>query len=194
MTHSSHVLDSPFYSMPYDLQKLVRDLTETSFAVESVSILRFRFPEGGWMKVPYLIRYEFKLLPRNLRDSPEFEVRVSRALDPGFKQSNMFRYSDSSMQEMLVNNFKEVRFSAISGVQLSMRVGPRAPLTFLKFVPKNKSYLITPWWSFIEDKTIEEVREKLKSMFHMEFEPPWSCLASKPATVSRGAGSPRSCA
>ena len=61
-----------------------------------------------------------------------------------------------------------------------------APLTFLQFVSRKDSYVITPWWSFIEGKTIEEVREKLKSMFHMQFEPPF--------TVSPGAGSPRSCA
>jgi hypothetical protein len=44
-------------------------------------------------------------MPRDFSTRPEFEVTVTRFLDPAFKHSSLFRESDVPMQEMLVNNF-----------------------------------------------------------------------------------------
>ncbi len=132
----------------------------------------FRFPEVRWANVWYVIRYEFKLMPRDLSTRPEIEVRVTRVLDPVFKKSCLFIESDVSMQEMLVNNRKEIKFFAISGLKVEMRHESGAPLPFVQFVSTENGVehvFRTPFWSKIESNTIEEVREKLKSMFHMEF-------------------------
>ena len=147
----------PWGTLPFDMQELIRDHTATSFAVESDFTMRFRFPEVSWANVQYVIRYEFKLMPPDLSTRPEIEVRVTRVLDPAFKQSRVFIESDVSMQEMLVNNFKEIKFSAISGVKLEMRHESGAPLHFVKFVSRENGVehvFRTPFWSIIERSTI----------------------------------------
>jgi hypothetical protein len=175
LSSDAYVIDSqfPWDTLSFDMQELIRDYTAASFAVESDFKMRFRFPGLSWANVQYVIRYEFKLLPRNLSTSPEIEVRVARFLDPAFKQSRLFLESDVSMQEMLVNNYKEIKFSAISGVKLGMRHESGAPIPFVQFISRENGMehvFRTPFWSTIERNTIEEVREKLKSMFHMQFD------------------------
>lgn len=176
MQHSSHphVVDTlfPLDSLPIDVQEFIRAHTATSFAVESDLTMRFRFPEVSWTNVQYVLRYEFQLMPRDLNSRPEIEVRVTRVLAPAFKQSRLFIESDVSMQEMLVNNFKEVVFCNVSEVKHDIRHGTGAPVPFVQFVSIEKgvqNVLRTPFWSAIEQAKIEEVRVKLKSMFHMEF-------------------------
>jgi hypothetical protein len=164
----------PWNILPFDMQELIRDHTATSFAVDSDFTMCFRFPGGSWANVRYLIRYEFKLMPRDLRTRPEIEVRVTRVLDPAFKQSRLFIESDVSMQEMLMDNHKEIKFSAISGVKVEMRHASGAPVPFVQFVStasqENGAERVfrTPFWSKMERDTIEEVRAKLRSRFHME--------------------------
>ena len=73
------------------------------------------------------------------------------------------------MQEVLVNNFKEISFPSVSAVRLEMRHDRE----FLQFVSRKKTVehaFRTPFWSRIERHTIEAVREKFQSMFCMEFE------------------------
>jgi hypothetical protein len=162
----------PLDTLPFDMQELIRDHTATSFAVESDFTMRFRFPEVSWTNVQYVIRYEFQLMPRDLSTRPEIEVRVTRVLDPAFKQSRLFIESDVSMQDILVNNFKEIIFSKVAGVKHDIHHGTGAPVPCVQFVSMEtgvENVLRTPFWSAIEQTKIEEVRVKLKSLFHMEF-------------------------
>jgi hypothetical protein len=162
----------PWGTLPFDMQELIRDHTATSFAVESDFTMRFRFPEVSWTNVQYVLRYEFQLMPRELSTRPEIEVRVTRVLDPAFKQSRLFIESDVSMQDMLVNNFKEIKFSAISQVKLEMRHESGEQLPFVQFVSRANGVdrvFRTPFWSAINQNKIEELQHKLKSFFHMEF-------------------------
>jgi len=159
-------------TLPFDMQELIRDHTATSFAVESDFTMRFRFPGVSWTNVRYVIRYQFQLLPRDLSTRPEIEVRVTRVLDPAFKQSRLFTESDVTMQEMLVSNFKEIIFSKVAGVGHGIHHGTGAPVPCVHFVSMEtgvQTVLRTPFWSAIEQSKIEEVRVKLKTLFHMEF-------------------------
>ena len=75
------------------------------------------------------------------------------------------------MQEMLLNHYRELRFLAISGVQVEMRHESGSPLPFVHFVSTRngaKRVFKTPCWSKLERSAIEEVREKLRSVFRME--------------------------
>lgn len=161
----------PWKTLPLDMQELIRDHTATRFAVESDFTMRFRFPEVSWTNVRYVICYEFQLMPRDLNSRPEIEVRVTRVLAPEFKQSRLFIESDVCMQDMLVNNFKEIIFSKVAGVKHDIHHGTGAPVPCVQFVSMEtgvENVLRTPFWSVIEQTKIEEVRVKLKSMFHME--------------------------
>lgn len=82
--------------LPRDMQDSILDHTATSFAVESYYPIHLRFSEVGWTEVPYVARYEFKLLARDvdLSTSPEIEFTLTRFLDPAFRQSRLFGESD----------------------------------------------------------------------------------------------------
>jgi hypothetical protein len=156
--------------LPFDMRKLIRDHTGTSFAMESCYPICLRFPEVGWTKVPYVARYEFKLRPRDLNKSPEIEFTLTRFLDPAFRQSRLFEESDVSMQEMLENNFNfKETFSSISAVRLEMR---SESVCLFKFVQTREDgtehVLKTPFWSRVDHNTIEVVRERLQTMFYTE--------------------------
>jgi hypothetical protein len=91
-----------------DAQQLVRKATATRFAVESPCTMRFRLRNVGWTDVPYVIRYECTLKPRDLDAGPEILIRVTRSLHPAFAHTGLFTDSDASLQETLIANFKEI--------------------------------------------------------------------------------------
>lgn len=179
----------PWADLPDDIQTLIGKHTETIFAVESDFTMRIRFPAVGWTTVPYVIRYELLLARRCLRrisereKGPEIQVTISRFLKPAFKHSSLFADSDASMQELLVNNCKEIIFPSISAARLEMRddcagnvrddcAGQlvwQGPIEFMQFVSRKHAFK-TPFWAKIDRNTINEVRHKLKSMFYMEFD------------------------
>jgi hypothetical protein len=157
-----------------DMQDSILGHTAASFAVESHYPIHLRFSEVGWTEVPYVARYEFKLMPRklmprNLSTSPEIEFILTRFLDPAFMQSRLFIESEVGTQEMLVNNFafKET-FSLLSAVRLEMRSEGAGILQFVQKRARGEERLFRmPFWSRVERNTIEEVREKLETMFHV---------------------------
>lgn len=166
-----------------DMQDSILGHTAASFAVESPYPihLRFyddRFSEVCWTEVPYVARYEFKLmprklLPRDLSTSPEIEFTLTRFLDPAFTQSRLFTESDSSTQEMLLKNFMfERTFSMLSAVRLEMRGESVGMFQFVQREHKREHgggiLLGTPFWSRVGRNTIEEVRGKLATMFRVE--------------------------
>lgn len=168
-----------------DMQDSILGHTAASFAVESPYPihLRFyddRFSEVCWTEVPYVARYEFKLmprklLPRDLSTSPEIEFTLTRFLDPAFTQSRLFTESDSSTQEMLLKNFMfERTFSMLSAVRLEMRGESVGMFQFVKKDHHQKGaqggeiLFGTPFWSRVGRNTIEEVRGKLATMFRVE--------------------------
>jgi hypothetical protein len=178
MRHSSkpHVTGSQFAwgHLPRDMRDSILEHTATSFVVESCFPICLRFREVGWTEVPYVARYEFKLLARDvdLSTSPEIEFTLTRFLDPAFMQSRLFGESDVSMQEVLVHNFdfKET-FSSIAAVRLEMR---SENMGFLQLVQRRahatEHVLNAPFWSRVQRNTIEELREKLKTLFCMELD------------------------
>ena len=167
-----------------DLQEKILDHTATSFAVESYYPIHLRFSEVGWTEVPYVARYEFTLMPRKkllstspeikftISASPEIEFTLTRFLDPAFMQSRLFTESEVSMQEMLVNNFmSEETFSSISAVRLEMRSESVGLFQFVQTREHATEHVLrTPFWSRVERNTIEEVRERLRTMFRMDFD------------------------
>jgi hypothetical protein len=174
LSTNPHVIKSQFAwgDLPRDMQDSILHHTGTSFAVESCYPICLRFPEVGWTKVPYVARYEFKLLPRDLSTSPEIEFTLTRFLDPAFRQSRLFGESDVSMQEMLENNFNfKETFSSISAVRLEMRGDSVGLFQLVQTSEDGTEYVFkTPFWSRVERNTIEEVRERLETMFRMEFD------------------------
>ena len=127
--------------------------------------------------MPYVIRYEFALAPRD-RDfltRPEFEVTISRMLDPSFERSRLFTESDAATQQMLLANHKRVQFSGISAARLEMRrqsAGPCEDAAFVQFVAGGSGgsgghAFRTPCWSFLERSAVEDVREQLRTRFCM---------------------------
>ena len=152
-----------------DLQELIREHTSARFAVESDFTMRLRFPGVGWTDVPYVIRYELLLTPRDLSTGPEINVTLSRFLNPAFKHSRLFRQSDASMQKVLAENSKEISFLSVSAVRLERR----HDCEFLQFVSRTSAVqhaFRTPFWARTERSTIQAVCEKLQSMFHMKLE------------------------
>jgi len=168
-----HVIESQFAwgDLPSDMWDSILGHTATSFAVESHYPIHLRFSEVGWNEVLYVARYEFKLLPRNLKTSPEIEFTLTRFLDPAFKQARLFIESDFSMQEMLENNFNfKETFSSISAVRLEMRSEGVWLFQFVQTSEDGIEHVFkTPFWSRVERNMIEEVRERLETMFRMEF-------------------------
>ena len=160
--------------LPRDLQELICEHTEAIFAVESDFTIRLRFPEVGWTSVPHVIRYELLLAPRDLRSSPEIQVTLTRFLHPAFKHSRLFRDSDACMQDALVSCFRETTFSSVSAVRLEVRHDcAEQQHEFLRFVSRKNGVqhaFHTPFWGRIERDKIDEVREKLESVFRMELE------------------------
>ena len=120
----------------------------------------------------YVARYEFKLMPRNLSTSPKIKFTLTRFLDPAFMQSRLFLESEVCTQEMLVNNFMfEETFSLLSAVRLEMRSESVGIFRFVQTGALGEEHLFrTPFWSRVERNTIEEVREKLQTMFHVELD------------------------
>lgn len=152
-----------------DMQELIAEHTSARFAVDSDFTMRLRFPQLGWTDVPYVIRYELLLTPRDLSTGPELNVTLTRFLNPAFMDSRLFRESDGAMQELLVNNFKEITFPSVSAVRLEMR----HDCEFLQFVARINTAehaFRTPFWSRIERNAIEAVRQKCQSVLYMEFE------------------------
>ena len=157
--------------MPRDLQDLIREHTATVFFVEAESTLRLRLQDAGWTAVPYVIRYEFALAQRDryFNTHPEFEVTISRMLDPSFERSRLFTESDAATQQMLLANHKRVQFSGISAARLEMRrqsAGPCEVAAFVQFVSGAHAFR-TPCWSFLERSAVEDVREQLRTRFCM---------------------------
>jgi hypothetical protein len=120
----------------------------------------------------YVARYEFKLMPRNLSTSPKIEFTLTRFLDPAFMQSRLFIESEVCTQEMLVKKFMfEETFSLLSAVRLEMRSESVGIFRFVQTGALGEEHLFrTPFWSRVERNTIEEVREKLQTMFHVELD------------------------
>jgi hypothetical protein len=102
--------------------------------------------------------------------SPEIEFTLTRFLDPVFKQSRLFEESDVSMQEMLENYFNfEETFSKITAVGFEMRSESVGLFQFIQTTKAGTEHVLkTPFWSRVERNTIEEVRERLKTMFYVE--------------------------
>jgi hypothetical protein len=174
-----HVVESRFAwdGLLRDIQENILDHTATSFAVESYYPIHLRFPEVGWTEVPYVARYEFKLMrrklmPRNLSTSPEIEFILTRFLDPAFMQSRLFIESEVGTQEMLVKNFMfGETFSSLSAVRLEMRSESVGMFQFVQKGAHGEEHLFrTPFWSRVERNTIEEVREKMATMFRVELD------------------------
>ncbi len=167
-----YVIESQFAwsKLPLDMQESILDHTLTSFAVESCYPIQLRFSEVGWTEVPYVARYEFNLLPRNLIKSPEIEFTLTRFLDPVFKQSRLFQESDVAMQEMLENYFNfEETFSMITAVRFEKRSESVGLFQFIQTTKEGTEHVLkTPFWSRVERNTIEEVRERLRTMFYVE--------------------------
>ena len=168
-----------------DMRDSILGHTAASFAVESPYPihLRFyddRFSEVCWTEVPYVARYEFKLMPRKLmpRDlstSPEIEFTLTRFLDPAFTQSRLFTESEDCTQEMLLKNFMfEQTFSKLSAVRLEMRSESVGMFQFVQNThiqmeaQGGEILFSTPFWSRVGRNTIEEVRGKLATMFRVE--------------------------
>ena len=168
--------------LPRDMQDSILDHTLTSFAVESCYPVQLRFSEVGWRLVPYVARYEFTLMPRKklLSTSPETKFTISarpeikftltRFLDPVFKQSRLFEESDVSMQEMLENYFNfEETFSMITAVRFEMRSESVGLFQFIQTTKEGTEHVLkTPFWSRVERNAIEQVRERLKTMFYVK--------------------------
>ena len=168
-----------------DMQDSILGHTAASFAVESpypihLRLYDDRFSEVCWTEVPYVARYEFKLmprklLPRDLSTSPEIEFTLTRFLDPAFTQSRLFTESEDCTQEMLLKNFMfEQTFSKLSAVRLEMRSESVGMFQFVQNTHIQKEaqggeiLFSTPFWSRVGRNTIEEVRGKLATMFRVE--------------------------
>ena len=85
LSSNPHVIESQFAwgDLLLDMQESILGHTAASFAVESHYPIHLRFGEVGWTEVPYVARYEFKLMPRklmprNLSTSPEIEFILTR--------------------------------------------------------------------------------------------------------------------
>lgn len=184
LSSDPHVIKSHFDwdELPLDMQGSILDHTLTSFAVESCYPVQLRFSEVGWRSVPYVARYEFTLMPRKkflskspeteftISANPEIEFTLTRFLDPVFKQSRLFEESGVSMQEMLENYFNfEETFSKITAVGFEMRSESVGLFQFIQTTKEGTEHVLkTPFWSRVERNTIEEVRERLETMFYVE--------------------------
>jgi hypothetical protein len=173
--------DSVQTKCPYlhrDALRLVRAATAAQFTVESPCTMSFRFRNVGWTDVPYVIRYECKLKPRDFNAGPEMLIHVTRSLHPTFAHTNLFKDSDVSLQEMLIANYKEITIPSICAVRLVRREHCDAASDFIECVTQANGVTRackTQFWSRIEGGAIRELMQKLKTCFCLELQGDLSC-------------------
>ncbi|NBX18988.1 MAG: hypothetical protein EBR09_16685 [Proteobacteria bacterium] len=157
----------PWSDLPGDLQELIRGHTATVAAVEADVAMRLRFAGEGWTDVPYVIRYELRLAPRDLRAGPEMEVTLRRFLQPAFARSRRFRESDAAMQELLVSNAKEITFSGVCAARAEVRDNGAGQAEFIQFVARRdgaERAWRTPFWGRVERGALDAVRARVAAM------------------------------
>ena len=133
--------------------------------------MRFRFRNVGWTDVPYVIRYECKLKPRDFFAVPEMLMRVTRSLHPAFTHASLFMDSDVSLQKTLIAQYKEITISSICAVSIVRRKHCDATPDFIECVTQANGVTRackTPFWCGIESGAIRELMQKLKTCFCME--------------------------
>ena len=154
-----------------DALRLVRAATAAQFAVEAPCTMRFRFRGAGWTDVPYRIRYECTLKPRDFDAGPEMMMRVSRSMNPAFAHESLFLDSDVSLQETLIAQYKEITIPSICAVSVARRTHCDAASDcshYLECVTRVNGVTRAcklPCWCAIETGVLDTLRQKLKSCF-----------------------------
>jgi len=172
-----------------DALRLVRAATAAHFAVDAPCAMRFRFRDAGWTDVPYLIRYECTLKPRDFNAGPEMLMRVTRSMNPAFARESLFLDSDVSLQETLVAQYKEITIPSICAVSVARRThcdthkygcpayrgmactrqpGASDCSHYLECVTRVNGVTKVcklPCWCAIETGVLDTLRQKLKSCF-----------------------------
>ena len=176
---------------------MIRSHTAAHFVVQQSQTVRVNgIVDGIRISMKWILRIEFKLMPRTVFSHPEFSMRMTEVLDPMYMRSPEFKVlSEALSQEKLqqLDNFvrkreamNQVTFPAIE--RLFVRLDTQNEGELLVKVPFGKPrvqhrgcteecfsrsgmtvrIVTTPVWCAVLRTTWEEVREKLKSVFHME--------------------------
>ena len=167
--------------LPDDLQRLVRKHTAASFVVEG-----HRQEYIGWLgdtnfrHVPVILRYEFKL-QRRLASGPQMQARITRRLDPAYKQTDTYRHAPQYFQDMLENEAckREQVLAPFSALRVKMRTRYRTgidlTLGLLCFVRVHEgpyfpveTHEFAYWWTECPLTVVAELREKLRTVFGVD--------------------------
>jgi hypothetical protein len=174
------------HELPRELQKEVLRHTFAEFDVKGWSFDRYNVEHQGECfrgVISVLHRYEFKLARRRGDSGPELRARFSWAVDPFFKETGGWRQMSPAMHgaiERAVSRSVEIPPFSELRVDLAVEV-LSAPLSDAGEKPSRFYFVrrgdlgrdqphveFSPTWSSLYRENIEEVRDKLKTVFRMD--------------------------
>jgi len=181
-------LPSCLHELPHELQKEVFRHTFAKFDVKAWTFDRYNIEHQGECYrgiIPVLHRYEFKLARRRGDSGPELRARFSWAVDPFFKTTGGWRQMSPAMHgaiERAVSRSVEIPPFSELRVDLAVEVDAlSAPLSDAGEKPSRFYFVrrgdlgrdqphveFSPTWSSLYRDNIEEVRDKLKTVFRMD--------------------------
>jgi hypothetical protein len=187
-----------YVNLTPELRGMIRSHTAARFVVQQSQTVRVSgIVDGVGIRVPWILRIEFKLMPRTVFSHPEFSMRITEVIDPMYMQSREFEELSAALSQEKLQQFdyfvrereamNQVTFPAIE--RLFVRLDTQNKGELLVKVPFGKprvqhrgcteqcfstpsgmtvGIVTTPVWCAVLRTTWEEVREKLQSVFHME--------------------------
>lgn len=168
-----------FHEMPEHLMRFLRKHTAASFVVQwHTNYYQGWIGDTNFGDVPVIIRYEFKL-QRRRESFPEIIARITRVLDPAFKQMELYRNLPANLQfelenrhakrEYVTQSFSALRVKRYPAFENSGNVCYR--FYFVRIhADGTESFEISKAWCSCSPAIVEEVRKKLESEFRMQLE------------------------
>ncbi len=181
-------LPSCLHELPRELQMKVFRHTFAKFDVQVITIDHYNIAHQGECYrgiIPVLHRYEFKLARRREDSGPELRARFSWAVDPFFKTTGGCRQMSPAMHCAIERSVRRsVEIPPFSELRVDLAVEVEAlsePLSDAAEKPSRFYFIrrgdlgrdqphveFSPMWSSLYLDNIEEVRDKLKTVFRMD--------------------------
>ena len=166
-----------FDTLPRDLQMQVLRHTAASFVVsfnyvERSAVLR-RYREQSLQRFSDLVHinacFEFKL-ERRRASGPVMHARFTRVMDPAFKLEPEWGHISAAEQAQIENSVRcEAVFEAFTELRYDDQKVDEKGYPYLLFSFLRPSGVEdAPKWSKFSPRVLEEVREKLKTVFGLD--------------------------
>ena len=166
-----------------DLRVLICRHTAGRFVVETESFSYNRdILPGERLQIRWILRLEFELKPRTASDYPEISVKMSETLDPAYRHSQEFAQLHEAKVQQLETFVRthEAKYRRTTSkinkvcVEVDFKEAWFGHFEFFEFRPLphqlDEIPILQDWMPVVERGMIDEVREKLKSVFNMDLD------------------------